>query len=90
MSPLVKSAYKKNNFLISQPKHMLLVLKRTPKTYVQTDELENIYNLTLKHFVSNILPKPMVVFVAGLCLFDLIIYVPVNNLSVTSGRVFLG
>ena len=40
--PLVKSAYQKNNFLISQPKHMLWVLKRTvsmrrliwvPKTY---------------------------------------------------------
>ena len=26
---LVKSAYQKNNFLISQPKHMLWVLKRT-------------------------------------------------------------
>ena len=61
MSPLVKSAYKKNNFLISQPKHMLLVLKRTPKTYVQTDELENIYNFTLKKCVSLYL----VVFVTG-------------------------
>ena len=27
--PLVKSAYQKNNFLISQPKHMLWVLKIT-------------------------------------------------------------
>ena len=27
--PLVKGAYQKNNFLISQPKHMLWVLKRT-------------------------------------------------------------
>ena len=27
--PLVKSAYLKNDFLISQPKHMLWVLKRT-------------------------------------------------------------
>ena len=27
--PLVKSAYKKINFLISHPKHMLWVLKRT-------------------------------------------------------------
>ena len=27
--PLVKSVYQKNNFLISQPKHMLWVLKRT-------------------------------------------------------------
>ena len=26
---LVKSAYQKNDFLISQPKHMLWVLKRT-------------------------------------------------------------
>ena len=26
---LVKSAYRRTNFLISQPKHMLLVLKRT-------------------------------------------------------------
>ena len=42
--PLVKSAYQKNNFLISQPKHMLWVLKRTismrrffwaPKTYAK-------------------------------------------------------
>ena len=45
--PLVKSAYQKNNFLISQPKHMLWVLKRTvsmrrffwaPKTYAKNDE----------------------------------------------------
>ena len=43
---LVKSAYQKINFLISQQKHILWVLKRTvsmrrffwaPKTYVQTD-----------------------------------------------------
>ena len=27
--PLVKSAYQKNYFLVSQPKHMLCVLKRT-------------------------------------------------------------
>ena len=27
--PLVKSAYQENNFLISRPKHMLWVLKRT-------------------------------------------------------------
>ena len=27
--PLVKSVYQINNFLISQPKHMLWVLKRT-------------------------------------------------------------
>ena len=42
--PLVKSAYQKYNFLISQPKHMLWVLKRTvsmrqffraPKTYAK-------------------------------------------------------
>ena len=42
--PLVKSAYQKNNFLISQLKHMLWVLKRTvsmrpffgaPKTYAK-------------------------------------------------------
>ena len=42
----VKSVYRKTNFLISQPKHMLWVLKRAvsmrrffwaPKTYVKTD-----------------------------------------------------
>ena len=58
--PLVKSVYKKNNFLISQPKHMLWVLKRTvsmrrfflaPKIYVQIDGLENINNFTLKNIV---------------------------------------
>ena len=58
--PLVKSAYQKINFLISQPKLMLWELKRTismrqfflaPQTYVQTDGLENIYNFTLKNFV---------------------------------------
>ena len=58
--PLVKSAYQKINFLISQPKHMLWVLKRTvsmrqffwaPITYVQTDGLENIYNFMLNFFV---------------------------------------
>ena len=35
--PLVKSVEKKNNYLISQPKHMLWVLNETffwaPKTY---------------------------------------------------------
>ena len=55
----------KNDFLISQPKHMLWVLKRTvsmgrffwvPKTYVKTDGLENIYNFTLKFFC---LSKPI-------------------------------
>ena len=49
--PLVKSAYKKKKFLISQPKPVLWVLKRivtmrpffwASKTYDQTDELENI------------------------------------------------
>ena len=49
----------RNNFLLSQPKHMLWVLKRTvsmrrffwaPKTYVQTDGFENIYNITLNNF----------------------------------------
>ena len=58
--PLNKSAYPKNYFLISQPKHMLWVLKRTfsmrqffwaPKTYVQTDGLENIYNFMFKNFL---------------------------------------
>ena len=29
-------------------------------------------------------------FVLGFCLFDLILYIPVNNLSVTSEWVFLG
>ena len=29
LRPLVKSAYQKSNFRISQPKHMLWVLKRT-------------------------------------------------------------
>ena len=57
---LVKSGYPKTNFLISQPKHMLWVLKRTvamrrffwaPKTYVKTDGQENIYNFMLKNFV---------------------------------------
>ena len=58
--PLVKSAYQNIIFLITQPKHMLWELKRTvsmrrffwaPKTYVQTDGFENIYNFTLKNFV---------------------------------------
>ena len=59
-SPLVKSVYQKNIFLISQPKHMLWVLKSTismrrffwaPKIYVEIDGKENIYNCTLKIFV---------------------------------------
>ena len=46
LGPVVKSAYQKFHFLISKPKHMLWVLKRTvsmsrffwaPKTYVKTD-----------------------------------------------------
>ena len=48
--PLVKSAYQKINFLISQPKHMLWVLKRMV-SYVQTDGLENFYNFMLKNYV---------------------------------------
>ena len=55
------SVYQKINFLISQPKHRLWILKRTvsmrrffcaPKTYVQTEILENIYNFTIKNFVN--------------------------------------
>ena len=51
---LVKSVYQKINFLISQPKHMLLVLRRTasmrqffwaPKTYDKIDGSRNIKNL---------------------------------------------
>ena len=58
--PLVKSAYQKNNLLISQPKHMLWVLKRTasmrrfflaPKM-LKNYGYENIYNFTLELFVS--------------------------------------
>ena len=30
------------------------------------------------------------VYTTKICLFDLILYVPANNLSVTLGRVFLG
>ena len=52
--PLVKSAYQKYNFLISQPKHMLLVLKRTvsmrrffgaPKTYAKNYRYEKIFTV---------------------------------------------
>ena len=51
-----KKTWSKINFLISQPKHMLWVLKRTvsmrqffwaTKTNVKTDGLENIYNFKL-------------------------------------------
>ena len=51
--PFVNSVYQKINFLISKPKHMLWVLKRTvsmrrffwaPKTYVKADGKDNIYN----------------------------------------------
>ena len=57
----VKSVYQKNIFLISQPKHMLWVLKKPshwdssfkrPK-HVKTDGLENIYNFTLKWAKKN-------------------------------------
>ena len=34
--------------------------------------------------------KERVKYPAAFVLFDLILYVPVNNLSVMSGRVFLG
>ena len=56
----VESAYQNIIFLISEPKHMLWVPKRTvpirrfflaPKTYVQTDGLETIYYFTLIIFV---------------------------------------
>ena len=52
---LVKSVNQKINFLISQLKHMLWVLKRTVSMrYVQTDGLENIYNFTLIVFYLNL------------------------------------
>ena len=50
----------KINFLSSNTKHMLWVLKRTvsmrqflwaPKTYVKIDQLENIHNFTTKSFI---------------------------------------
>ena len=59
IKPLDKSAYQENNFLISQPKHMLLVLKRTvsmkrffwaPTIYAKNHRKENIYNFTLNFF----------------------------------------
>ena len=53
---LVKSAYQKNNYRISQPKHMLWVLKRT---YVKMDGQENINNFTLKKMVYLNLWVPM-------------------------------
>ena len=61
----VKSALRKFNFLISKPKHMLWVLKRTVsmrrfflalKTYVKIDDLENTNNMTLEKFC---LSKPV-------------------------------
>ena len=59
--PPDKSAYLKIEivFLISQPKHMLWVFKRTismrrffwaPKTYVNIDRQENNHNFTLKKY----------------------------------------
>ena len=51
---------KKKNFLISQTKHILWVLKGTvsfrpfflaPKTFVKIDGFKNIYNFMLKNFV---------------------------------------
>ena len=55
----MKSAYRRNSFLISPPKHMLWVLKRTfsmrrllkgsfelPNIYVNTNVQANIYNHT--------------------------------------------
>ena len=50
---------KKKNFLISQTKHILWVLKETvslrpfflaPKTFVKIDGFKNIYNFLLKNF----------------------------------------
>ena len=46
--PLVKSGYRKINFLISQPKHTVLL---SPKKYVKTDGLEKIHSFPLKNFV---------------------------------------
>ena len=56
---LVKSMYQKFDFLIYQPKHMLLVLKRNVslrwlflahKTCAKTDGQGNIYTFMLKNF----------------------------------------
>ena len=38
---------------------------------------------------TNLLPLNLPLYMC-VCVFDLILYVPVNNLSVTSGWVFLG
>ena len=57
--PLVKSVYQIINFLISQPKHMLWVLKRTvsmrwffcaPIKYAQTDGLQKILHFYAQKF----------------------------------------
>ena len=79
--PLVKSAYQKNNFLISQPKHMLWVLKRTvsmrrffwaPLSYAKIYGLENIYNFTLKIFVYlNLCLKPCLIKMVPLSINNL-------------------
>ena len=45
-------------------------------------------NNEIKHFLLS--TKNAFTKVNKTVLFDLILYVPVNNLSVTSGRVFLG
>ena len=50
-------------------------------------------NIKCSPFIAHLLITKLLVQQSCLlkfCLFDLILYVPVNNLSVTSGRVVLG
>ena len=54
--------------------HFVVFLSKTLYSLVQTR------NELTKNLVTG----------AFVCLFDLNLYFPVNNLSVTSGRVFLG
>ena len=65
---LVKSEYQKNIFLISQPKHMLWVLKRTVNDDGSFEYLKHMFKLMVKKIFTmlrdsyakkNCLSKPM-------------------------------
>ena len=85
--PLVKSGKQKNNFLISQPKHMLWVLKRTvsmrrffwaPKTFA--------YNIgkkifTILHTENFCLSKHVVIILSRCFIFSMDFYGSVCKLT---------
>ena len=69
------------------------VINRILKLDIQTNILVYVTrcctDLTSKVLKERTFGQSSALVLGNLCLFDLILYVPVNNFSIMSGRVFL-